>query len=847
MTEQQNILIVDDREENLLLLERIISRLHVNVLTAEDGYEALELASQHRLSLALLDIHMPGMNGYELAERLRKQENNQVLPIIFLSAVFNDDHAIFQGYGAGAIDFISKPFNLKLLVSKVKVHLELDRHRMQQSKKRELEQAKRFLEEVLTSMPDPVFVLSLEDGHIRMANQAASSLLDWKVEELVGCQISKFFGQKKISQELRRLNESHQRNGFEKAMFHLETELLTRTHQAVPILLSGSLFQSPEEDALVVLVAKDIRERKQAEEALLKSEERYALAVRAAAEGLFDWDLHSDEIYLSPRWRSMLPEIVLSEHINGDTWYKLIDQRDRESVRGELESLLYSGAELFCIEYRLQLPTGGVLWVLCQGVIVRDERGFALRLVGSQTDITQKKEIKEKLLYDALHDNLTGLPNRMLMVSHLERAIAQYKRRDNYHFALLFLDLDGFKKVNDGLGHECGDRLLIEISKRISETLRPGDIIARFGGDEFLIFLDDLGHIGDAFSVVERIQGLASSPVLVDGYKLKVSASIGIVFGDENYQHPEEILRNADIAMYEAKRKGKDQYVIFDEQMFNSVKEALNMEIELRNALDRDELQLYYQPLVNLETGELTGVEALLRWNSKKLGFVSPGQFIPIAEDTGLIVPIGRWVIQEACRQLRQWQRDFHTGDSLTLSVNISGRQLCLDHFVPELEAILNESELRPDQLDLEITETFLIDNPKLASTKLKEIRNLGIGLHLDDFGTGYSSLSYLRNYPISCIKIDRSFTWELEERGKGLSIVRSIIQLADGLGLGTIAEGIETSSQLKMLQELGCSVGQGYFFAKPMSAKEIEERFLLFKRNQALTIVEKISASARI
>ncbi|MGL4622625.1 two-component system response regulator [Chroococcidiopsis sp.] len=448
------------------------------------------------------------------------------------------------------------------------------------------------------------------------------------------------------------------------------------------------------------------------------------------------------------------------------------------------------------------------------------QRTIQLEEVINQRDreIAEHKQTQERLFYQALHDALTGLPNRTLFMEHLQKALHRIIRNKDYLCAVLFIDLDRFKIINDSWGHAVGDRLLIAISHILKECSREVDTVARLSGDEFTILLEDLQDIQDAIAIAERLLEKLTAPIYLGECKVYIGASIGIVFGSVAYQTVNELLRDADIAMYRAKALGKGRYAVFDREMYDRVLHLSQIEIDLRCALERQEFLLHYQPIISVTTGELTGFEALLRWQHPKMGLIDPGNFIEIAEETGLIVPIGEWILQEACQQLCAWQQKFATATSLYISVNLSSKQIQQFDLVEKLVKILDFTGLDGKNLKLELTETMLMDRGEKTIELLFQIKEQNIQLSIDDFGTGYSSLSYLHRFPIDALKIDRSFVSPIDAEGKNCEIVRTIITLAHTLGIKAIAEGVETSHQLTVLKKLGCDEAQGYFFGMPVN-----------------------------
>ena len=436
-------------------------------------------------------------------------------------------------------------------------------------------------------------------------------------------------------------------------------------------------------------------------------------------------------------------------------------------------------------------------------------------------DITERKRAEEQLRHNSLHDALTGLPNRVLFLEHLRHAIERNGTRGQKTFAVLFLDFDQFKIVNDSLGHMEGDRLLRLIAERLSDTLRPGDIVARLGGDEFTILLDDLGKSDDVIQIVKRIEDELKLPFNLSGGEIVISASIGIALSDADYTKPETMLRDADIAMYRAKAGGKARHQIFNQAMHERVSARLRMENELRQAIGREEFCVYYQPIINLQTDRLKGFEALVRWQHPDRGIVSPLEFIPIAEETGLIVPLGEWVIRESCRQLSIWQLENKREQPLTMSVNLSCRQFTQNDLVERIERIVGETKIEVGTLRLEVTESHLMEDSEAAIAVMNRLRALDIKLSIDDFGTGYSSLSYLHRLPVNYLKIDRSFVSQMQIKSENREIVRTITLLAKNLHLEVIAEGIETREQADYLKSLGCEFGQGFLYSKPVERQQ--------------------------
>jgi diguanylate cyclase (GGDEF)-like protein len=458
----------------------------------------------------------------------------------------------------------------------------------------------------------------------------------------------------------------------------------------------------------------------------------------------------------------------------------------------------------------------------------------AVRVVVAHEDITPRKSAEEQLLHEAYHDALTGLPNRAMFADHLGRAVLRCKRSNNSMFAVLFLDLDGFKVVNDSLGHVAGDHLLMGIGRRLEGCVRGGDIVARLGGDEFAILVNDIRDVDDALRTVDRVREELNQPFLLGGHEVFSSASIGIAVSDRRYDRPVEMLRDADTAMYRAKALGKAHHVVFDEAMHTHVVERLKLETDLRRALERNEFWVAYQPIVEVDTGRVAGFEALVRWEHPERGLVSPGEFVPAAEETGLIIPMDLWVTREACRQVREWHDQFADGPPLFLSVNLSSRQFARPDLLQRLEQILDATGIDPSCLKIEVTESVIMGQTEVAAERLQEIKQRGMCLSMDDFGTGYSSLSYLHKFPFDVLKIDRSFVSRVGTVGENGEIVSTIVALAHNLGMKVVAEGVETAAQVEHLRSLRCEYAQGFYFSKPLRA-EAAATILSRRQDEAL------------
>ncbi len=559
---------------------------------------------------------------------------------------------------------------------------------------------------------------------------------------------------------------------------------------------------------------------KDAEARLRASEERYALAAKGANDGLWDWDLVARQLHYSDRWKAIVGCDDGDIGTAPEEWFGRVHAEDLQRLRHDLDAHLAGRAAHFENEHRIRHKSGSFRWVLARGMVVRDGHGTPVRMAGSQTDITDSKVV----------DGLTGLPNRMLLHDRLERLLFQHAEDASGCCAVLMLDLDDFKLVNEGHGQHYGDELLRAVARRLEGSLRatdgvsrpgpaqPGDhTVARLGGDEFVILLPHVRDGVDAMRVAERVQRTLARPFLIDNREIFTSGSIGIVMSGGAATTPDDLLRDADTAMASAKTLGKGRIEVFDVGMRERVLERLRLETALRLGLERDEFLPYFQPLVDLKTGHLAGFEALIRWKQADGTIVSPGVFVPLIEANGLILPIGRKFVAAVCRQLRAWRDAYPLGAPVWVNVNFASSQFAEEGVLATLLATIAEHGLKPADIVVEITESAAIGNIDRAAETLRQFREAGLRVVLDDFGTGYSSLSCLHELPISGLKLDRSF---IASERRHPAILRAVVMLAEQLGLSVTAEGIETEPQYQQLRALGCGYAQGYLFARPLEAE---------------------------
>ncbi|MEY2978194.1 MAG: hypothetical protein RLZZ435_2333 [Cyanobacteriota bacterium] len=852
------ILVADDTLDSLRIISECLNSYGYDVRSVTNGTLALASARAAQPDLILLDIKMPDLSGYEVCRQLKADPLTQKIPIIFLSAL-NEPLDKVQAFEVGGIDYITKPFHLQEVLARIQNQLAL-----------------RFSFLQIQTLNDQL------EGRVQERTVAlASSNQELQAEIQERRRIEADLRESEM--QFRQLTE-HISEVFWLASYDATQQKFTGVDYVSPAFATiwgypcGALYANPEawleaihpEDRLriatafaqeairgnfdevyrvihptgrihwihdrgfpiydkdgtvyrVAGIAEDITQQKRAEQ----ERDRF---FNLSLDLLFIADTAGILKRINPAWSDLLgyaPEQMLGECV-----WDLIHPDDQGTIAA-LKTHLETGEPIQTLETRCLCQDGSYLWIIWSLVPFPQ---YSL-LYGAGRDISQRKASEAQLVYEALHDGLTGLDNRSGFLQKLELALRKFYRQTDQRFAVLFIDLDNFKYVNDTLGHGVGDELLVQVAQLLKHIVREVDSVARLGGDEFTILLENVENWQAVLRVVDRIQESLQSPFQLQVHQVFTSASLGIVFGNQNYLEVNQILRDADIAMYRAKANGKGCYEIFDQDMYAQTLHIVEMETALRQAINHQELQLYYQPIVNLKTLKLEGSEVLLRWQHPTRGLISAGEFITIAEDTGQIDAIGEWVFQEACKtfqglclrgrpihgQPTQEQSSQHC-PPLYFSINVSGRQLRNPSLLSLIDRVLATTQLAPKHLKIELTESSLIENTEVARKILEEIKKRGIPISLDDFGTGFSSLSYLHQFPIDVIKIDRTFVRTLHQEPKARSITYSIITLARALGFGTVAEGIETAEQLSQLQELGCQSGQGYLFSTPLALTAFQD-----------------------
>jgi diguanylate cyclase (GGDEF)-like protein/PAS domain S-box-containing protein len=664
---------------------------------------------------------------------------------------------------------------------------------------------------------DAIYITT-RDGSILDINRSAHELFGYTREEMLGLNVRAIY----VNEEARAQFQAVVENAG--SVRDYEVEFRHKDGSSIHALLTSTVRRDQSGQIMGYHgIIHDITGRKKVEQALRESEERYALAVRGASDGIWDWDILKNRVYVSPRWQAMLGLPEVETILDPNEWLQRIHPDDCAALLEQVEAHRQGSVPHLEHEYRLRHENNSYLWVLTRGITVRDGNGVPYRMAGSLTDITERKATEARLLHDAFHDPLTGLANRALFMDRLGRLVERGRRRTDELFAVLFLDLDRFKLVNDSFGHLVGDQLLTRVARRLETCIRPEDTVARLGGDEFAILLADIGHVGDATRIADRIGHELEPPFQVGEHQVATTASIGIAVSSSGYERPDDLLRDADIALYRAKAMGRGCHKVFDMTIHAQAVARLELEADLRRALQENELQIAFQPIVTLDSGKITGFEALLRWDHPTQGLLLPHNFISIANDTGLIVPIGAWVLRQACAQLQRWGELYPNGTELVIHINLSGKQFAHPALLPEVQGAIQETGVRPGSLIIELTESVLMEDAVAAIDICHQLKDLGLQLCIDNFGTGYSSLNYLHRFPTDALKIDRSFITRIGNNNGNLELVQTVITLANNLGMRIIAEGIETPEQLTQLRALGCKLGQGYLFSQPLEADAVE------------------------
>ncbi len=552
----------------------------------------------------------------------------------------------------------------------------------------------------------------------------------------------------------------------------------------------------------------------------IDEEQRYALALEASEFGVWDWDLSSDIIYYSPVWMKSIGISNSDIETSPKFWFDRVHPEDLDKLQLEIKAYLKGKNDHFKCEYRIRHQKGYDRVMLSQGIAIRDKNGKAIRFVGTQVDITEEKREDDRLIHDAMHDILTDLPNRALFMDRLRQAILS-----RVNFAVLYMDIDHFKDVNDTLGHEAGDELLGIIARRIEGACRAGDTIARLGGDEFCVLVTYITKGHEVESLAVRILQDVAKPIIIDEKEITPNLSIGIALGSSSsHTQPQEVLKDADIALYEAKGKGRGRYKFFHDELMTERNSLNSLEMDLRKAIQKEEISIYYQPIVSLKTGQIVGLESLLRWQHPKRGLLPADEFMTLAEDRKLIVPLGEWAVPASYKQLKDLQNLFPNTLPPYLAINLSNPQILDPNFLNKINELVKTGDINPASIQFEIGERVIIADLINAEKTIMALHKLGCKIALDDFGTGYTSLSYLHRFPFDAVKLDQSLLQKMNSNQKIFAVIKGLIFFAKSLDINVIAEGVESKQELDTLLQLGCDSAQGYYFSKPLPFEEIKE-----------------------
>ncbi|AEG02775.1 GGDEF domain-containing response regulator [Methylomonas methanica] len=807
------ILIVEDEGIIAMDLRRQLTDFGYEVVaTAFSGGQAISLAKQHKPDLVMMDIVLKGeMDGICAAQAIKDALQ---IPVIFLTA-YSDPATLRRAKTTGAYGYLIKPFRPDELHASIEVALY--KHQLE----RKLKQSEQWFGKTLHCISDSVIATDAE-GRIRFMNPAAETVVDQRLEQVRDTPIGNL---------VTLLDESDRKvieNPVLKTLRNLEVTQL----DCATLLVNQSGVEIPVDDGAApildddgsvlgaVLVFRDISARRQMENMLRESEERFHSAFDLAAIGMALIALDGGFLQVN---HAICDIFGYSEAELLKTKLQTLTHRNQQGheLSHHLKQLLADELPTFQIEVEcFHKIAGQLVWTLLSASLVRNPEGEPQYFIVQIQNITNRKHAEQQLIYLATHDPLTGLLNREHFHSHLTQALSTVQRHDT-KLALLYLDLDRFKLINDTLGHRLGDLLLQAVSERLRSSVRANDILARLGGDEFLVLLSDITQIGDVARITQKTIELLTQPFALEGNDLVITASVGISIYPDDGKDSHTLLMNADAAMYLAKERGKNNYQFYTLEMTERSMERLTIERGLRHALVHDELRLHYQPQVDTDSGLIIGAEALLRWHHPEWGLVYPDRFIAVAEETGLIVPIGAWVLHTACLQAKTWLEQ--KGPFKCVAVNVSPRQFVESNLFETIKQTLAETGLPPDALELEITESAVMQDPENTLRVLQQLQALGVRLSIDDFGTGYSSLTYLRRFPVQSVKIDRSFVMDLPNDEGSKTLVRAIIALAHELKLHVVAEGVETDAQFSFLKTQQCDALQGYMFSKPLEPQQLK------------------------
>ena len=830
------LLLVEDDPDARILTEQFAAALGYGTRVFAHPEDALRSFSEKPCRVVLVDWGLPAMDGLAFCRRLRELPRGADAYIVMLTArqELNDVRLAIE---SGVDDYLIKPFDLpaftvRLLLAdrnlnpaglagaddsqhflrerdrrmeRIQMLLQTEITRRTETET-QLKESERIYRMLARSIPGSVFLFDTE-LRLRVAEPKGE---DVGTDVLEGKNVAEAFP------DIAAILLPHYRAVLKgrAADFELERNGRFFRIQTVPVRNDeGRVYAG-------LHLGQDITQARLDLQRLQDSEERYELAAQGTNDGIWDWDLRTDRVFYSFRWKAIAGVEGTPGTESPAFWLDRIHPDDKERFTAEMNVHLTDVTRHFLSEHRLLLPGQEVIWVLARGMALRDAEGKAYRIAGSITDITGQKRLEENLYRNALYDNETRLPNGALFLDRLKSAFDRTSRNPDYLFAVVSLELDRFEIMTESLKRNKVEELLRTIVERLSDRLRSSDTFARMGESKFAILLDDVVSHDEAKRLFNEIQDEISLPFQIGGTDLFVGANMGIAMSDSDYEEAEQMLRDADVARHHARETGSTGYEIYREFMQSHMRIRMNLETQLRIALQNMDFELYYQPIVSLSQRRVVGLEALLRWEHPELGMISPAQFVPLAEETGMIRPIGEWALRTACLQLKAWSGP--DTESLYMAVNLSARQFQEEDLIELTKSCISQANVRPELLVLEITESAAMKDHESAMNVLFELRNLGFRVAIDDFGTGYSSLAYLKTMPADILKVDRSFIHDVHQNADSAAIAAAIIQLGRGLKLKVVAEGVETKEQLDFVRDNGCDLVQGFYFSKPMPAGEV-------------------------
>ncbi|MFZ5968012.1 MAG: EAL domain-containing protein [Bacillota bacterium] len=806
-TKKPLLLVVDDSKYMRMTIRQAMELEGYEVLEGENGEEAIELFLTHKPDIILIDFVMPIMDGLAACSKLQTLPKGSSTPIIMITSL-TDDQFVDQAFEAGATDYITKPINWAVLRRRVR--------RLVKAKYTEvsLNRSEAFAKSVIDCAIDGIITLDGQ-GLIQSYNPAAQLIFGYDEQDIIDQKADVLLKHFDINYYDQFLNDDEPLQERKAIGIQKEVSGIRNDGTLFPLELTLSKFRG-DDQWMYTIILRDISERKKAEAVLRESRERYKALIENTYDLICEINLDGEYLYVSPNYRDILG--YDSEDLVGKKVSSFVYKTDRLTLVSSLKKAVEEKS-LGEVSYRMVDKDGNIFWFESTGKIYKTADNET-RIVMVSRDCTERQMFEDAIRHQAFHDALTGLPNRMLLKERLDLEIA-HMQRSGEMLAVLFLDLDRFKIINDTLGHAVGDELLKMIAMRIKNCVRTDDTVARLGGDEFTVLLPGIAQVEDVGKIANKIMDAIKQPIRIDKHEFYISTSIGIALYPNDGDDPVTLLKNADVAMYLAKEKGRNNFQLYTSSMNEKALERLEMENSLRRAIEREEFTVYYQPRVNSRNREIIGMEALIRWIHPELGIILPGKFIPIAEETGLIVPIGEWVLRTACKQNKTWQDAGYP--PIRVAVNLSARQFQLQNLVETVSQILDETGLEAQWLELEITESIAMHNAEYTYKMLEELRKMGVHFSIDDFGTGYSSLNYLKRFPITKLKIDRSFVQEIHKDADNAAIASTVIVLGQSLKLGVVAEGVETEEQLDFLRKYECEEMQGFLFGKPMPPDEFE------------------------